>query len=60
MVMVVTGMGPYLDPCNVTLIRALWPLFDGIWGVCKGSWGGAGTGSKYLNIAYLGFLYQES
>ena len=28
-----------LGPPNVALLRALWPLVDGIWAVLKGSWG---------------------
>ena len=26
-------------PSNVPVLRALWPLFDGILGILKGSWG---------------------
>ena len=33
-------------PPNVPLLRALWPLFDGIWGILKVSLGGSGVGSN--------------
>ena len=34
--------GTCLDPPDVPLLRALLSLLDGIWGILKGSWGGAG------------------
>ena len=38
---------------NIPLSRALRPLFDGIWGILKGSWGDAGRPHlwRYLDVS---------
>ena len=37
-----TCLASFLDPPKVLLLRAFWCLLDCIWGLLKGSWGGAG------------------
>ena len=37
-------------PPNVPLLRALWSLLDGIWGLLKGSLGGAGEGGFTVGL----------